>query len=100
MKKLKLAVDQLAVETFHLQDRASETGTVRGNETETETAPVPGDSEGWTCSLLAGFTCPWQASCVSCVFTCPLSCGGPAPTGCNSRYCQNKTIPTETEATV
>jgi hypothetical protein len=78
MRKLKLAVDELAVETFQLQNEAVALGTVRGNETETEPVPEPATPDCYPtlpvwCSIWQGRTCVWNESCpISCVATaCP-----------------------------
>jgi hypothetical protein len=84
MKKLRLELGEISVETFHVQDAAGEPGTVRGNQDEAggEFAAITGWS--WLCGS-CNATCGDGA-------TCPLSCAGAAPTGCNSRYCQEKLL--------
>jgi hypothetical protein len=65
MGKLRLHLDDLAVETFDTERARMERGTVVGREyTEDGNYTCPGYA---TC---AGFTC------AACSFTCPVSCNG------------------------
>lgn len=78
MKKLRLELDEIRVDSFHVQDEAPPPGTVHANQEE---AAITGWS--WLCG-----------SCNSCTQenTCPWSCAGAAPTGCNTGYCCDKII--------
>lgn len=83
MKKLRLELDEISVESFHTQGAAGEPGTVHGNQEGGEdAAAITGWS--WLCGS-CNATCDGGA-------TCPLSCGGAAPTGCNSPYCRDKQL--------
>lgn len=79
MKKLRLSLDELAVDTFSVEEGNPHGGTVAGNESEDAAAAITGWS--WLCGS-CNATCDGGA-------TCPLSCGGAAPTACNSPYCVN-----------
>lgn len=83
MKKLSMELDRLSVQSFHVQDEAGGQGTVQGNENE-EAAAAAITGWSWLCGS-CNATCDGGA-------TCPLSCAGEAPTGCNSRYCQEQVL--------
>jgi len=78
MRKLKLSLDQLEVDTFRIDDPPPDLGTVRGAESAAEDAAA---ITGW--SWLCG-SC--NATCGAGA-TCPISCGGASPTSCDSPYC-------------
>jgi hypothetical protein len=97
MKKLKLSLDELAVESFAVDGDRRRPGTVRGNAgafgDEDHAGPVPGDVAAitgwsWLCGTCKGNTC--EASCDG-TLTCVNSCGGDKHTLCNNTYCQTKT---------
>jgi len=67
MKKLSLALEDLAVESFTTDGAASRRGTVEARSGTT----YRDESCGGTCVQ----TC-YPASCASCAFTCDASCGG------------------------
>jgi hypothetical protein len=83
MKKLRLSLDELNVDTFRIQEPEYRAGTVAAHDSAGEQPADAAAITGW--SWLCG-SC--NATCDG-GSTCPLSCGGPAPTGCNSPYCQN-----------
>lgn len=82
MKKLSLNLDQLAIESFQLEGADGPAGTVEANQDAEAAFAITGWS--WLCGSCDA-TCDGGA-------TCPLSCAGAAPTGCNSRYCQNQVL--------
>jgi hypothetical protein len=84
MKKLRLELDEISVESFHVQNGDGEPGTIHGNQ-EAETGDAVAIT-GW--SWLCG-SC--DATCGAGA-TCPISCGGQYPTACNSPYCRDKLI--------
>jgi hypothetical protein len=86
MKKLRLELEQLAVETFHVQDVGDASGTIHGNDPAVAEPVTAGG--GYICSWIVGNSCPGQRSCdLTCLYSCPVSCGGPSPTACDSPYC-------------
>lgn len=88
MQKLKLSLDDLAVDSFATHDPQAHPGTVRGNageETE-EAAAITGWS--WLCGTCKGSTC--ESTCNEDI-TCVNSCGGDKHTLCNNTYCQTQT---------
>jgi len=70
MRKLKLDVDTLRVESFALGPRTPPPGTVRGHD-------GPGGRATFTC-IGPTYCCPptWKPSCETCPSTCPwIECG-------------------------
>lgn len=106
MKKLRLELDQLSVESFHVPSAGGRPGTVQANaklmaentavelaagDTAVEVAKGATDMEmagvtDWVSFLLFG-TCDYSCNCTL-GNTCPNSC---ADTLCNNRLCQNQT---------
>jgi hypothetical protein len=83
MKKLRLELQEISVESFHVDNDPGAPGTVQANQDAGEfEAAITGWS--WLCGS-CNATCDGG-------LTCALSCGGPSPTGCNSRYCQEKLL--------
>jgi hypothetical protein len=78
MKKLRLSLDELAVDTFTVSDDPRSAGTVQGNSAPEDAAAITGWS--WLCGSCDG-TCDGGA-------TCPVSCAGASPTYCNGNYCK------------
>jgi hypothetical protein len=85
MKRLKLRLDELAVESFQTAKTSSGIGTVRGHEAEFEGfgdnaelgAVIGGISaaDGHTCPA----TCEWTCQNLTCGSTCPsgaVKCAG------------------------
>ena len=78
MKKLSLQLDDLTVESFHVQDAPRERGTVMGHDTVRCTN---------TCDTLNNYTCDGQATCggQTCgnLYTCQGDgCGGTGADQC------------------
>jgi hypothetical protein len=86
MSKLRLSLDQLAVESFAVNDGQRSVGTVRGHNAGGDEAAITGWS--WLCGTCNGATC--GDTCDNGA-TCPESCGGDNHTLCNNRYCQTQT---------
>ena len=84
MKKLRLELEQLSVESFHVDPTVAALGTVRANVwTDICSALLLG-----TCDYSCNETC--AASCRTCAetcATCPISC---ANTQCAATYCANQ----------
>jgi len=78
MKKLKLSLDQLKVDTFRLDDPQPAFGTIRGAESAPEEA-IAITAPSWLCGSCNG-TCGAN-------YTCLRSCGGENATSCDSPYC-------------
>ena len=68
MKKLTLALDQLAVDTFVAGPAGISPGTVRGHDTEPQ--PLPGHEE----DAVAPAPVSWDTQCPTLCFTCDRSC--------------------------
>ena len=84
MRKLRLDIDQLVVDSFDTNEAQPGPGTVRAAQDE---AAITGWS--WLCGTCDGNTC--GSTCENtCAETCPFSCAGPNPTACNSRYCHDR----------
>lgn len=80
MKKLRLEMDALRVETFAIDSAPVGKGTVQGHATLACTRPVQcGDSEGVTCD--GRVSCGGEVTC-NAEYTCALSC-----TDCGTYYC-------------
>ena len=75
MKKLKLSLDQLSVETFRVEDERHDLGTVHGRQDEA-TAPPPDEQAGF-----------WSWLVGSCDHTCKISCPPPNHTQCAGGFC-------------
>jgi hypothetical protein len=92
MKKLKLSLDDLAVETFRPDAMQVDPGTVLGAESGDCDAAITGWS--WLCGTCngesCGSTCDWNLEA-----TCGRSCGGDDHTLCNHRECQKTTTAVE-----
>lgn len=99
MKKLKLSLDELAVESFAVDGDRRRPGTVGGNAgpygEEVDHAGGPPVDEAvaitgwsWLCGTCKGNTC--AATCDG-TLTCVNSCGGDKHTLCNNTYCQTQT---------
>lgn len=79
-KKLTLALDQLAVESFDTGAASLSRGTVRGRDFTLEVTCKPAlcDTEGDTCGCTAGI-CPTvdghTCQPPSCYYSCPGTCG-------------------------
>jgi len=73
MKKLRLTLDELAVESFAVQGERHDLGTVHALQETTN----PGDAE-------AGF---WSWLVGSCDHTCKISCPPPNHTLCAGGFC-------------
>ena len=98
MRKLKLSVDALQVESFHAEAPQPNRGTVAGYTGPEECVSPYGSCEKWCTQEGTCNTC--QASCYgtcyntcgnSCAGTCDFTCGG-----CTTRYteCNCQTIET------
>lgn len=72
MRKLRLELDELAVESFATQAAPREgPGTVRGHDlTTNRTDPVPIDRK----TLESVVTCPVDVCRIETVYTCPTGC--------------------------
>lgn len=92
MKKLRLELDRLAVETFATGEKSASAGTVRGHATTTKPAVDTQESCNTLCGgdYTAYYTC--EATCEACVEsnmcltqpTCAQSCNQPT---CNAWPC-------------
>lgn len=80
MKKLRLELDQLSVESFHIPPTADAPGTVRAN------AEAAAGTTDIVSFLLFG-TCDYSCNCTQ-GNSCPNSC---ANTLCNNKLCQAQT---------
>ena len=82
MKKFRLSLDDLSVDTFRVDNPEPGSGTVRGAEQEDGmAAAITGWS--WLCGSCVN-------TCDAAVNTCAKSCGGPVPTGCDTPYCWDR----------
>lgn len=85
MRKLRLELDELSVQSFETQRRAGGVGTVHGRgmdfQVEAITAPPP-----------ATDTCPQVTYCASCVATCE-TCYDPTCNSCNLTRCYTGNAP-------
>ncbi|HST60737.1 MAG TPA: hypothetical protein VLK84_18700 [Longimicrobium sp.] len=83
MRKLKLSVDQLQVESFHAVEREAQRGTVAGNDSWVLVCSEGGNScKGWCSADTACQTCD-----ASCNGTCYNSCGASCAGTCGSCAC-------------
>ncbi|HEX8905880.1 MAG TPA: pinensin family lanthipeptide [Longimicrobiaceae bacterium] len=87
MRKLRLDLDELAVESFETQRSAGHAGTVKGREID---AADDGDIIGTIIILTQ--TCPIVTWCASCVATCD-SCDGPSCNSCQITTCYTGNSP-------
>lgn len=95
MKKLKLDLDALVVESFAVQETPRWTGTVQGNiEQEGEVRRRPGFFSRWfSCPSACGKTCLdtcWETCQNTCLETCQDTCvetcrGATCFDSCNTR---------------
>jgi hypothetical protein len=76
MKKLKLSLEALEVESFQTDETLPPLGTVRGNQEE---EPIEAGLWSW----LVG----------TCDDTCKISCGGAGHTLCLAPYCRTFQCP-------
>lgn len=83
MRKLKLDVEQLAVESFATAADGVRWGTVRAASDEEEEVlePVPGDGE---VAILSLWTCKTQCNQDTCDITCARTCAT-----CNDPTCDS-----------
>jgi hypothetical protein len=70
MKKLKLQIDDLAIESFETATVAAEEGTVMAHGTKDTCDPAIGTCFGYTCYATCAGTCP-----DSCAYTCDPAVG-------------------------
>ena len=83
MRKLKLEIENLAVESFDTQAAAKPKGTVFGEQCTCYTAcTCPGCP---TCDNTCAYTCD-DATCPACP-TCAASCNGTCDDSCNYGTC-------------
>ncbi|HET7230245.1 MAG TPA: hypothetical protein VFJ16_09595 [Longimicrobium sp.] len=73
MKKLRLDVDSLRVESFTPREPAAETGTVRAHETWQSDCPCEPDLSIDPCG-------PAPTAAATCGYTCGYTCGCYTPT--------------------
>jgi hypothetical protein len=74
MRKLKLSVDALQVESFHAEAPQPNRGTVAGHTGPEECVSPYGSCERWCTDGTCNNTCP--ASCFGTCGTCGNSCNG------------------------
>lgn len=86
MKKLRLELEQLSVESFYVPLTAEAPGTVRANAGETTDNQAAAGTTDWVSYLLFG-TCDYSCNCTL-GNTCPHSC---ANTVCANYFCRNQT---------
>ncbi len=98
MKKLKLNLDEIKVESFIVNNKDKNGGTVLGAEVftyycDTEEECVSGVSCGATCITCAGNTCDGTCD-ASCNGTCGASCNGTCYNECKSivYYCETSVL--------
>lgn len=72
MRKLKLELDELAVESFETAGRGGRTGTVQGHS-ETDPTQVPTCTRPWESQLSCPGTCV-DESCLSCITCASCAC--------------------------
>jgi hypothetical protein len=80
MKKLVLDLEQIAVESFHVQhDLTEERGTVHGRVVDPVPHPIITDPNVCTgadfCTLDCSVGCPSDLCDITKAYTCPHSCG-------------------------
>jgi len=78
MKKLRLELDALTVDSFATDGLTREVGTVRGHDVTVVRCSTDCDTDGATC---LGGTCDGAYTCNG-EHSCPLSC-----TDCGTYYC-------------
>jgi len=82
MRKLKLELEELSVESFETAGEAEERGTVRGNSFPTRFAQcitnACSGADGVTCDETCGYTC---------YATCGETCGANSCDGCITYTC-------------
>lgn len=97
MRKLKLDVEELEVESFHTHGNARRPGTIRGHGDVDEFGQAEGVEVAITvpipvtpfCPSVFTCTCPQVTYCASCANTCETcfgptcmtACGGTCPSG-------------------
>jgi hypothetical protein len=88
MRKLKLDVDALAVESFETAKTAGHTGTVQGRVQAPATDPKNDTTRLWSCEATC-ITCTDCNTCISCQATCfdvtCATCGGES---CGATMCR------------
>ena len=81
MKKLKLALDDLAVDSFRVTDESPRRGTVPGH--------MPPPPTAWSACVSDCDSC--YATCASCAWTCAASCyATQCDHTCNGAYTCNE----------
>ena len=84
MKKLRLELEQLSVESFHVDPTVAAVGTVQANVWTDICSVLLGGSCDYSCNETCAATC---RTCATNCGTCPISC---ANTQCAGTYCANQ----------